>query len=233
MSIFKVGDKVIVINEDVVGTITRISGYSKDEFPFEVKLDNYNYGDGNVFCNSSELINISNTFDVHAETTDPDVKLPQYANKGDAGMDVYANEDVVIGLGETKIIKTGLKVAIPEGFEIQVRPRSGISLNTPLRVANAPGTIDENFRDEIGIIITNTSTEGVYHKHIMDGIEYVLPFHLLTDKGNKQGNYEIKKGDRIAQLVLQRVPRINWVQVTSVKDIGEDRGGGFGSSGVK
>lgn len=132
------------------------------------------------------------------------VELPTYAREGDAGMDIRAAEDVVLNMGETKIVPTGLKVAIPEGYELQVRPRSGLSLKTPLRVANAPGTIDAGFRDEIGIIVTNT--------------------------GDKY--FTISKGDRIAQIVLQKVPRINWQVVNSVASIGENRGGGFGSTGI-
>src|SRR5690242_5171457 len=83
--------------------------------------------------------------------------LPFYANPGDAGMDVCAAEETLIGPGETIIIPTGLKLAIPDGYEIQVRPRSGISFKTPLRISNSPGTIDSGYRDELGIIMTNTS----------------------------------------------------------------------------
>ena len=92
----------------------------------------------------------------------------------------------------------------PEGYEIQVRPRSGLSYKTPLRIVNSPGTIDAGYRDEIGVIMQNTS---------------------------QTESYEIKSGDRIAQLVLQKLPTISWVQVDNVLAIGQDRGGGFGSSG--
>ena len=134
-------------------------------------------------------------------------------------------EDIVIKPGETVIIPTGLKFAIPEGYEIQVRPRSGISLRTPLRLANSPGTIDAGYRDELGIIVCNTSPEG----GVSDGDETPLS---LDSKGNKKGAYIIRKGERIAQLVLAQVPRMNLKVVDSVKDIGTDRGGGFGSTGV-
>lgn len=150
------------------------------------------------------------------------IELPTYANYGDAGMDVCAAEDVTINPGQTVVIPTGLKVAIPVGFEIQVRPRSGISLKNPLRVPNSPGTIDSGYRDEIGIIMTNASEE----KFITEG-----PYRI-GDKGNNKGVYEIKKGDKVAQLVLQRVPVIKFTQVESVKEIGQDRKGGFGSTGV-
>lgn len=163
--------------------------------------------------------------DVYVEIIREGVKLPSYANPYDAGMDVCAAEDIVIKPGETVIIPTGLKFAIPEGYEIQVRPRSGISLRTPLRLANSPGTIDAGYRDELGIIVCNTSPEG----GVSDGDETLLS---LDSKGNKKGTYIIRKGERIAQLVLAQVPRMNLKVVDSVKDIGTDRGGGFGSTGV-
>ena len=150
------------------------------------------------------------------------VELPRYANFGDAGMDVCAAEDITINPGQTAIIPTGLKVAIPLGYEIQVRPRSGISVKNPLRIPNSPGTIDSGYRDEVGIIMTNTSEQ----KYINEG-----PFRI-GEKGNNQGIYEIKKGDRVAQFVLQRVPVIKFTQVESVKEIGQDRKGGYGSTGV-
>lgn len=142
--------------------------------------------------------------EVKIEVCDSRAQIPVYARSGDAGMDVCSIEDVIIKPGQTIIVKTGLKVAIPEGYEIQVRPRSGLSFKTPLRLANTPGTIDAGYRDEVGIIIQNTSPTEVY---------------------------EIKEGDRIAQFVLQQVPAITWVQVDDVQAIGQNRGGGFGSSG--
>lgn len=134
------------------------------------------------------------------------VQLPAYAREGDAGMDVRAAEPVEIQPGETVLIPTGLKVAIPDGYEIQVRPRSGLSLKTPLRLANAPGTIDAGYRDEICIIMQNTA---------------------------KDGSYRIERGDRIAQFVLQKVPRILFRECQDVRQLGSDRGGGFGSTGVE
>jgi len=161
--------------------------------------------------------------DVYVEIIREGVKLPSYANPYDAGMDVCAAEDTVIRPGETVIIPTGLKFAIPEGYEIQVRPRSGISLKTPLRLANSPGTIDAGYRDELGIIVCNTSPEG----NVSD--DKLL---TLDSKGNLKGTYIVRKGERIAQLVLATVPRMNLKVVDSVRDIGTDRGGGFGSTGV-
>ena len=143
--------------------------------------------------------------EVFVEVCRDDVQIPEYAREGDAGMDVRSAETVVIAPGKTVLVPTGLKVAIPDGYEIQVRPRSGLSLKTPLRVANAPGTIDAGYRDEVCIIMQNTS--------------------LDTD-------ITINKGDRVAQFVLQAVPKICFKPVDNVKAIGSDRGGGFGSTGV-
>ena len=160
------------------------------------------------------------TIDVLVEICRDDIVLPSYANIGDAGMDVVAAKDIEIQPGETAIIPTGLKVAIPVGYEIQVRPRSGLSVKTPLRIPNSPGTIDSGYRDEIGIIMCNTSIQntGVYD---------------IAEKGNKQGTYKINKGDRIAQFILAKVPVINWVPVENVAQEGNNRGGGFGSTGIK
>ncbi|MBN2095707.1 MAG: dUTP diphosphatase [Candidatus Aenigmarchaeota archaeon] len=140
---------------------------------------------------------------VKIELCHPEAKLPQYANPTDAGADIFSVEGVSWNPWETKILKTGLKVAIPGGWEIQMRPRSGLSAKTPLRMPNAPATIDSGYRNEVGVIMQNTSGE---------------PF-------------EIKKGDRIAQMVVARSPRIEWLKVDSVAECGGDRGGGFGSTG--
>lgn len=157
---------------------------------------------------------------VYIEKTREDVKIPAYANIGDAGMDIYAAEDVVIPMSSTRIVPTGLKVAIPEGYEIQVRPRSGLSANTRLRISNAPGTIDPGYRGEIGIIVCNCSA-------VYEGNFYI------TEKSNGQGTYHIRKGDRIAQIILTQFSEMEFESVDSVAKIGNDRGGGFGSTGVK
>ena len=158
---------------------------------------------------------------VYIEIVRKGVKIPEYANIFDSGMDIRAAEDVLILPRETVIIPTGFKVAIPEGYEIQVRPRSGLSYKTPLRLSNSPGTIDSGYRDEVGIILTNTSDPSDQDSH-----------YSITSNKNKSGTYEIKKGERIAQLVLGRVPQIKFVIVDDVNKIGQNRGGGFGSTGV-
>lgn len=149
--------------------------------------------------------------------------IPTYANEGDAGMDLYACEDVIIEPGKSALVPTGLKMAIPLGYEVQIRPRSGVSLKTTLRVPNTPGTIDCGYRDEVNVIIYNASNR--------EEASADNPF-TLNDKGCKHGTYKICKGDRVAQMVLAQVSYVNPVIVESVKDIGTNRGGGFGSSGI-
>ena len=159
---------------------------------------------------------------------------PTYAHDTDAGMDICSNEDVIIAPGETKLIHTGIHMAIPEGYEVQIRPRSGLSLNTPLRVCNTPGTIDSGYRDEICIIMQNTSerfyTDGIGKIKVLPNIE--KNHYDCSAKDNKKGWYHICKGDRVAQMVLHEVPRMVLVACEDVAAIGNDRNGGFGSTGV-
>lgn len=164
-----------------------------------------------------------NDIEVLVEICREDVILPSYANDGDAGMDVYAAKATMIKGGDTVVVPTGIKLAIPEGYEIQVRPRSGISLKTPLRLSNSPGTIDSGYRNELGIIITNTSILVQDESRVF----------TLDDSENNKGSYLIRKGDKIAQLVLQTVPKIKFKVVDSVNGFGKNRGGGFGSTGVR
>ncbi|MBN1623696.1 MAG: dUTP diphosphatase [Clostridia bacterium] len=159
---------------------------------------------------------------VYIEKCRDTAKIPEYSNPGDAGMDIYAAEECMIKPGETILVPTGLKVAIPDGFEIQVRPRSGISLRTKLRVSNAPGTIDSGYRDEIRIIVSNASQP-----------ESAATIRTLEKDNGGDGTYRISRGDRIAQMVLARVPMIDFIETRSVGSIGDNRGGGFGSTGHK
>ncbi|AYY25295.1 deoxyuridine 5'-triphosphate nucleotidohydrolase [Bacillus cereus group sp. Bc222] len=149
-----------------------------------------------------------------------DVELPKYAKPGDSGFDLVAAEDTIIWPGETKVVPTGLAFEIPPGYELQVRPRSGISRKTFLRVVL--GTVDSGFRGEVGVIVSNTSYIG---NHITLGI---------NDDSGIYANvkYEIKKGDRIAQGVIAPVETANFVEVDELSD--SERGNqGFGSTGVK
>lgn len=133
-----------------------------------------------------------------------DATIPFYAHKTDAGADICSVEDVVVPPGQTKIIKTGIAVAIPVGYEIQIRPRSGLSAKTFLRIANAVGTIDSDYRGEIGVIMTNIG--GV--------------------------SATINKGDKIAQMVIAPTPMIEWEE-TDTLDSTERGDGGFGSTDKK
>lgn len=154
-------------------------------------------------------------------------KKPTYANDGDAGLDVYALEDITIEPGQTVVVPTGLKIAIPLGYELQVRPRSGLTLKTSLRIANSPGTIDANYRGEIGVVVWNSEPE-------------IKGFEVDYDEGGRVmvknvvygSSYTITKGMRFAQLVLQEIPTAAFYEVESVGEIGEDRRSGFGGTGT-
>ncbi len=128
--------------------------------------------------------------------------LPVYATAGAAGMDVVAAEDVTIAPGMRHAVATGLAMAIPEGFEIQVRPRSGLALKHGITVPNTPGTIDSDYRGELKVILINHGTE----------------------------DFAIRRGDRVAQLVLAPVTRASWVQVDTLDETARGAGG-FGSTG--
>lgn len=155
-------------------------------------------------------------------------KLPQYANASDSGMDLFALEDYTIAPGETKLIPTGIKLALPPGYEIQVRPKSGRSLKTKLRVANTPGTVDAGYRDEICVILENIEPPFKDINYHCDDNG-----HIIIDSILHGASYSIGKGEKFAQLVLSEVPKIALYEVEKVSEIGENRGGGFGSTGLK
>lgn len=225
-------------NRQLYATLVKQNGFSKEQYIEELKkIDSLVDTEMPDFSESkrdfmkqffSICYNaIIDSFDVDKraiqipiEICNPEAKIPTYAHKGDAGMDVYSTIDVTIAPGETKLIPLGFKVAIPEGYELQVRPRSGFSLRTHLRVANAPGTIDSGYRDEVGIILHNCAP-------------------TIQDFGDGRAetclygpSYTISKGDRIAQLVLQAVPTALFIKTSDISKIGEDRNGGWGSTGV-
>ena len=153
----------------------------------------------------------------------PDARLPSYAHEGDAGMDVYAVEDVVLYPFTPTLVKTGLIAEIPTGYEIQVRPRSGLALKQGITVFNSPGTVDAGYRSEIGVILMY-SPRCLYRQEN----HYVL---LQINKSDYNAEKMIRKGERIAQLVLAPVTRCEPVEISEVSDT--ERGtGGFGSTGV-
>ena len=155
------------------------------------------------------------------------VQLPIYAHETDAGLDIYAREEITIAPGETRIIGTGIKTAIPEGYAILIQPRSGQSVKTKLRIANTPGLIDSGYRDEIGVIIENIEPPFKDIEYEFDDNGEIHIKSILHGKA-----YTIAEGQRFAQMRLVQVPKAEFIQVESVGEIGEDRGGGFGSTGI-
>ena len=149
--------------------------------------------------------------------------LPTKAHASDSGFDLYAAEDVIIAPGETVVVPTNIAVRLPEGYEAQVRPRSGITSKTKLRVQL--GTIDNGYAGDIGVIVDNIGVER-------DDRDYDVI--LISEKPSNECDtvYYIRKGDKIAQLVVQPIPQAVTVEIT---ELGEtDRGdAGFGSSGTR
>ena len=134
---------------------------------------------------------------------DPDLPLPSYAHPGDAGLDLRARIDATVPAGGGRVlVPTGIALAIPHGYAGFVLPRSGMALNHGVTVVNAPGLIDAAYRGEVKVILLNTDAEQ---------------------------DFEVHRGDRIAQLVLQRVEEVAWDVVDTLD--GADRGGGFGHTG--
>jgi len=133
-------------------------------------------------------------------------KLPEYATSNSAGMDLRAEVDqlTVLKPMETKLIKTGLYIQLPTGYEAQIRPRSGLAFKKNITVINSPGTIDADYRGEIGVALINLSSE----------------------------EFEVKQGERIAQMVITKHEHAQWTEVDELNKT--KRGaGGFGSTGTK
>ena len=132
--------------------------------------------------------------------------LPQYATIDSAGLDLRANisEPIVIKPLERKLIPTGLHISLPKGFEAQIRPRSGLAIKHGITCINTPGTIDSDYRGEIGVGLINLSNES----------------------------FTVNPGDRIAQGVLNKVEQINWVEVSTLDET-ERASGGYGHTGIK
>ena len=165
---------------------------------------------------------------IPVELCHPDAKIPQYANTSDSGMDVYALDDYTIAPGETKLIPTGIKFALPPGYEIQVRPKSGRALKTKLRIANTPGTVDAGYRDEIKVIVENIEPPIKDIEYDFDDNGTPIIKSILHGAAHTIG-----KGEKFCQLVLMEVPKAALYRVEQVGEIGENRGGGFGSTGLK
>ena len=174
----------------------------------------------------SEIIGSNNkVIRIPCELTEGSV-LPTYAHDTDAGLDIYAQEEYTIAPGETIIIPTGIKCAIPEGYAILIQPRSGQSAKTKLRIANTPGLIDPGYRDEIGVIVENIEPPFKDIDYEFDDNGEIHIKSILHGQA-----YTIAPGQRFAQMRLVQVPKAEFVRVESVGEIGEDRGGGWGSTG--
>ena len=133
----------------------------------------------------------------------PSAELPAYAHQDDAGMDLRSMEDCVVPRGGRRLVRTGLQMELPPGFEAQVRPRSGLALRHGVTVLNTPGTIDAGYRGEVGVILANFG----------------------------DADFSVAKGDRIAQMVVAPVLRAEIAEADALDCT--DRGtGGFGSTGV-
>lgn len=159
----------------------------------------------------------------------PDAVIPQYARAMDAGFDLVAVEDVLIAPGQSAKVPTGLAFALPEGFELQVRPRSGISAKTKLRLSNAPGTVDAGYRGEVCVLVDNIRVASEQRTcRCLDAGEKETAVEQEVDPHS----YLVKKGDRIAQGVIAIVPIASF-EVVDELDETERGAGGFGSSGLK
>lgn len=159
------------------------------------------------------------------ERCHPDAKLPVYAHVEDSGMDLFATEEFTINPGETVLVPTGLKVSLPPGYEIQIRPKSGKSLKTKLRVANTPGTIDSSYRGEIKVIVENV--EPLIKELIVDEKTGTIT-SILYGK-----SYRIEKGEKFCQAVISEVPKANVIEVESIIKETDRGDGGFGSTGKR
>ncbi|WHM14874.1 dUTP diphosphatase [Bacillus velezensis] len=179
---------------------------------------------------------------VNIKRLSPDAQIPAYAHATDAGFDLVASEDVIIEPGETACVSTGLAFEIPEGYEMQIRPRSGITLKTPLRVQL--GTVDAGYRGEVGVIVDNIAQkigeETTFYK-VVDGyweetekaefFDFELDDYRYGSVFVPENTCKIRKGERIAQAVIKPVEQAVFTEVDTLGD--SDRGaGGFGSSGV-
>jgi len=128
--------------------------------------------------------------------------IPSYAHPGDAGVDLYAAEDAVLKPGERRLIRTGIKIAVPKGYEAQVRPKSGLALKFGLSIVNTPGTIDAGYRGEVGVICINLGSEPI----------------------------KIEKGKKVAQMVFKKIETVKFEEVPQLDDTSRGEGG-FGSTG--
>jgi dUTP pyrophosphatase len=164
---------------------------------------------------------------VPIELTSEDAQIPKYAHLGDGAVDLYSPADYIIKPGETIIIPLDIKIALPYGYAFLIHPRSGTSAKSKLRIANSIGLVDSQYKGVIGVIVENIEPpiKDITYEFDKKGRP------ILTSVLHGQ-SYTISKGERFAQMRLVEVPTANFFQVESVDGIGDDRGGGFGSSGT-
>jgi len=132
-----------------------------------------------------------------------DAKIPRLEHETDSGVDLFSAEDAIIKPGETRLVKTGLSISIPKGFEAQVRPKSGLALKNSITVLNTPGTIDSGYRGEIGVILINLG----------------------------KNDFAVEKGKKIAQMVFQKIERPEFEETQELDKTTRGEGG-FGSTGL-
>jgi dUTP pyrophosphatase len=180
----------------------KVSGFneSSDNINIEDLVSNMGDLDDVLYDQSQGKLNLE-------YTNDSDNKEPEYAYKSDSGFDLRSTEEMWVQANDRKLIPTGLKFDIPDGYEIQVRSKSGLALKQGLMVLNSPGTVDSGYQGEVKVIMFNTTNEKI----------------------------KIEKGQKIAQAVLCPVVNGKWVNLIKVEEIGEkDRNNqGFGSTGLK
>jgi dUTP pyrophosphatase len=156
--------------------------------------------------------------------------IPKYAREGDAGFDLIATSDVIIEPGVTTLVPTGLAFELHPGYEMQIRPRSGVTLKTKLRVQL--GTVDSGYRGEIGVIVDNVAERRYRTGNVLITIDGKTETLRSSARYYDENTYIIRKGDRIAQAVISPVETAHFVDADKLEE--SMRGGqGFGSTGVK
>jgi len=146
---------------------------------------------------------MSNQIKIYIKRIDKKLPLPEYQTENAAGMDIYSRIDVILEPLSYVVIPTGLAVELPEGYEMQIRPRSGLAANHGIGILNTPGTVDADYRGEIKVILYNIGKKPYY----------------------------IKRGERIAQAVISKIIRTEIQEVETLKETTRDKGG-FGSTGI-
>ena len=174
---------------------------------------------------AASSINPAHVVEIPVEICRNGARLPSYATDGSGAMDIYNIEEVTLNPGECRVIPIGIKVAIPHGYGLLIQPRSGLSRKLKLRIPNSPGLIDEDYHEEIGVIVENIEPPikdiGIELKNgeIIDGTEF-------------GSSLTIGASERFAQMRLIEIPRVRWREVKSLGTFEQDHGQGFGSTGT-